>query len=250
MAQKLLSKKARRRRLFFRIFLLCVVLGFLAGFLYVPFFRITGLEIHGARHTNISAVEQDIRNHISGYRFGIIPNDHILLYRKTYIERYILQTYPSVETIDIRFNRHRSLDVYIQDRKPLGVWCDEVCYLYDVGGVIFKKSFMYTGALFVSWKKEASTPVAMLDTVSCQELCTDSVFMDFLKTYRIEKAVMTDNQLVLTSTDGYYIKAGFEASSTMQHIADVLKSKPDLLKQIEYIDVRFENKIFYKEREE
>jgi hypothetical protein len=250
MAQKLLSKKYKRRRRIFRFLVIAASLGLIATCLYASVFHIQGVVINGAQHTPISAVEADVRSMITGYRYLIIPHNNIFIYQKNKIQAYILQTYPSVETVDIRIDRHRTMQINIKDRKPLGVWCTDECYLYDTAGVIFKKSFIYTGALFVSWKREGNAVVQLLDSVSCEGLCTDPVFMDFLKRYRIEKAFMSENQLVLTSADGYQIKTGFVASSTMRHISDVLESKPELLKNIEYIDVRFDNKIFYKEKGE
>jgi hypothetical protein len=250
MAQKLLSKKYKRRRRVFRFFIVCLILGGIAGLLYMPVFSLQGVEIEGAQHTPVSAVEADIQSMITGYRYLIIPNSHVFLYQEENIREYILQTYPSVETIDISVDRHRIVRVTIADRKPLGVWCTDECYLYDTSGVIFKKSFIYTGALFVRWSKEDGEPVQLLNHVSCKELCTDGMFMDFLKRYRIEKASMGEHELILTSADGYQIKTGFVASSTMTRIENVLESKPELLKNIEYIDVRFDNKIFYKEKGE
>lgn len=250
MAQKLLSKKQRRLRKIFIYVSVFLTLGLIAFLLYTPIFELQGVEVRGAKHTNVAALETDVQGVISGYRYGITPNKNMFLYRKGFIKKHLLQTYPSVEEIDINMDRHRKIVITIKDRKPLGVWCDDVCYLYDTAGVVFKKSFIYTGALFVSWKKEGALPVKLLDTVDCAKLCTDVEFMDFLKAYRIEKAVMGENQLLLTSTDGYQIKTGFVASSTMGHIKNLVESKPDILREVEYVDVRFDNKIFYKEKGE
>lgn len=250
MAQKSLSKKAKLRRKIFIIFAVCVGLGILALFTYAPFFQIQGVRIEGIRHTQISAVDADIRERISGYRYGIIPNSNIVIYQKRAIERYILEGYPSVEHIDIGVDRHRVLHVRIKDRKPLGVWCGDACYLYDVGGIIFKKSFMYTGPLFVGWSRDTREPVTLLQPVSCDGLCTDMAFMSFLKTLRIEKAIIGKHQLTLISSDGYYIITEPYASSTMSRIQNLVGHKADILQRVEYIDIRFPNKIFYKEKGE
>ena len=250
MAQKFSRKKLRLRRRVFAILGTLVFLGAVSAILYVPFFAIRGIEVQGARHTDTVALEQDVRPLIEAYRYLVLPNNHILIYQKRKIEKFILQTYPSVETVDVHIDTSRKLIVRIKDRKPLGVWCGDVCYLYDTSGVIFKKSFAYTGALFVSWRDVEKKQVALLEQVSCKDLCTDVVFMNFLKNYRIEKAVIGEQQLELVSADGYVIKSEISASSTMSRIQRIVESDPELLKGIEYVDVRFQNKVFYKERGE
>ncbi len=248
MALKLSNKQRRRLRKILITIGIFFALALVAVCMYAPFFRITGVSIQGARHTDVQALEQDIQSLIHGYRYGIVPNENIFLYQKKHLEDVIVQTYPSVEAVTLSLDIHRQLIIHIKDRKPLGVWCEDECYLYDTAGVIFKRSFTYTGPLFVSWKRDVSSPIHMLDTVSCQGLCTDPVFVDFLREYRVEKAVLHENMLELMSADGYTIKSGFVASTTMAHMRDVVENKPDILKNLEYIDVRFDNKLFYKER--
>lgn len=250
MAQKLSSKKLRLRRRIYILLGSTVFLGVIASFLYIPFFEIQGIDIRGARHTDVIALEQSVRPFIEARRYLFVPNNHVLLYRKKDIEKFILQTYPSVETVDIRIDTSRKIVVQIKDRNPLGVWCTDVCYLYDTNGVLFKKSFKYTGALFVSWSDTEKKQVTLLEEVSCKGLCTDIAFMSFLRDYRIEKALLGDQQLELMSADGYVVKTGFAASSTMSRVRKVADTKPELLKHIEYLDVRFENKVFYKEKGE
>jgi cell division septal protein FtsQ len=250
MAQKLSSKKVRLRKRIYVAMGVVVFLGVIASFLYIPFFAIQGMDIQGVRHTDVVALQQGVQPLVESYRYMLIPNNHVFLYQKKNIEKFILQTYPSVETVDMHIDTSRKLIIRIKDRKPLGVWCTDECYLYDTSGVLFKKSFKYTGALFVSWTDMEKKPVHLLEIVACKELCTNTEFMDFLNMYRIEKATIGEQQLELMSADGYTIKTGFVASSTMTRIRKVVDNKPELLKGIEYLDVRFENKVFYKEKGE
>lgn len=248
MALKLSSKRQKRRRRVLATLGILFSLGLVAVLLYVPIFQIKGIEIQGAKHTGVAALQASIVPFIDGYRYGFIPNENIFLYERKKIKDFVMREYPSVESIDIRVDTSRTLIVHIKDRKPLGVWCSDQCYLYDTAGVLFKKSFTYTGALYVSWKRDGLKPLTLLDTVECVGLCTDVKFLEFLRSYRIEKAVIHDSTVDLWSTDGYYIKSGLIASTTMSHMKDVMDSRPGLLQSLEYIDLRFENKIFYRER--
>ncbi|MES2623114.1 MAG: hypothetical protein V4576_01755 [Patescibacteria group bacterium] len=248
MAVKSLSRKQRRRRkvlMYIGIFFAVVAVLYL---IYGPLLKIKTVEIHGARHTTIADVQNDAFADIDGYRYLVVPNDHIFFYTKGKMKDQILKTYPSVETIDMHLDIHRVLHIDIKDRKPLGVWCSTECYFYDTAGVIFKKSFVYTGALFTAWSKSPDVAVNFLDTITCEGLCTDQRFIDFLRKHSIEKVTMFDEMMEMQSSAGYVIKAGFEASTTLSHIEEIDQNKPGFLETLEYVDVRFPNKVYYKER--
>ena len=248
MAQKLLTRKQKRnRRLLLGIGLLCVC-GVLYILVYASFFRSIHIEIIGARHTDVAAVTIEINGLLREKTFGIIPNDHIAFYPKKKIRELVLTRYPSVETINMSVDMKKKLEIRITDRKPMGVWCGEKCYFYDAEGIIFKESFKYIGPVFTSWEKSPKEEVGFLKQVSCEQLCTNSAFTDFLKAYQIEKVILSESMIELISANGYKIKAGFNATTTMEHIKKISEQKHEFLETLEYIDVRFPTKIFYKEK--
>lgn len=250
MVVKSLTRKQKRRKklLTYAGVLFCITLVLVS--IYSSVFDITDVEVVGNKHTNSSLVKEDVVRMLGGNRFLILPNNNLFLYPKGKIKKYLLATYPSVEKVDISVGFKKVVTVTIQDRFPLGVWCADECYFYDADGVVFKKSFKYTGPIFTSWERNPKTPVAFLDHVSCQELCTDKTFSEFLGNYQIEKAVISEDEVQFFSANGYYIKAGFDASSTMSMMAKISTQKPEFLNGLEYVDVRFPTKVFYKERGE
>lgn len=248
MVVKSLTKRQRRRKklLLYIAVLFCFVLV-LVG-VYSSILRVRGVEVTGAKHTNVEVVKLDVENLLLKNRLLILPNNNVVFYPNNKIEEFILKTYPSVEKVEVSVSPKKIIKVEITDRFPLGVWCAETCYFYDDQGIVFKESFKYTGPIFTAWEKKPMASVSYLEKVSCEELCTNKLFSEFLSNNQIEKAIISPDMVEYVSANGYYIKAGFDATTTMDHIKKISEQKPGFLNTLEYVDVRFPTKIFYKER--
>lgn len=248
MAVKSFNKKGRRRRRIFRIVLAIVAILFFLWFMIADMWRIHDVHVVGARHTDSSAIQQHIWDILDHKRLLVLPGNQSYIYAHGRIIDEVMQNFPGVESIDIDVDRHGLLTVTIEDRRALGVWCDASdCYFYDDAGVLFKKSFSYTGALFTRWKYAATEAAVRLgEKVPCIDVCMNEEFLYFLHDKRIDEAVIDKEMLKLTSTDGYYLKASFGATTTMGHIEQLEKKEPGILGKVEYVDVRFPHKIFYR----
>jgi hypothetical protein len=222
------------------------VLVFLYWFVYGKIWKIQGIEIVDAKHTNIEELKTDIYNLSQKKKFLIIPNNHILFLSKTKIIEHILETYPSVEFVEVQKTKDREIIISIKDRMAMGVWCDALCYFFDDQGILFKKSFDYTGAVFTKWEIASSTPLNFYDKALCTDTCIDKTFVTFLTQHKVMKVLMEGDDLRMLTEYGYYIKALNNASTTMRNLALFKGEYTGGDTELEYVDVRFADKIFYK----
>ncbi len=244
-----LKSSTKKKNIFIRIlsvFLLISFLVFLYWFVYGSLWKINKIEIINAKHTNIESIKTDIYNISQQKKFLIIPNNHILFLSKKNINKFILETYPSVEFVDINKTKDKDIIISIKDRMATGVWCDNLCYFFDDEGILFKKSFDYTGAVFTKWELSSSTPLNFYDKALCVETCIDKTFVNFLTQNKIVKVVMLNDDIKMFTEYGFYIKALNNASTTMRNISLFKNKYEGDIKDLEYLDVRFEDKIFYK----
>jgi hypothetical protein len=179
-------------------------------------------------------------------KFLIVPNNHILFLSKKKVINHVLENYPSVENVEIKKTKDRDVIITIKDRMPMGVWCDENCFFFDDQGILFKKSFNYTGAVFTRWGTMSSSTLRFYDKVLCLDSCIDKTFVSFLSQNKIKEVSMDGVDLRMFTEYGFYIKALNNASTTMRNIALFKKEYVGDLKALEYVDVRFGDKIFYK----
>lgn len=228
------------------IILLIGVLVFLYWFTYGSLWKINNIEIVDARHTDVEALKTDIYNITEKKKFLIIPNNHILFLSKKRVTDHILENYPSVESVEIKKTKDRDIIISIKDRMPMGVWCDDNCFFFDDLGILFKKSFDYTGAVFTRWGTTASSTLKFYDKVLCLDSCIDKTFVNFLSQNKIKEVSMEGDDFKMFTEYGFYIKALNNASTTMRNIALFKKEYAGDLKALQYVDVRFGDKIFYK----
>jgi hypothetical protein len=244
-----LKSSNKKKNIFVRILsvvLLIAFLVFLWWFVYGAIWKINNIEIVDAKHTDTEAMKTDIYNITQTKKFLIIPNNHIVFLSKKQIERHILETYPSVEFVEINKTTDKDIIISIKDRMAMGVWCDELCYFFDDQGILFKKSFDYTGAVFTKWEIASSTPLNFYDKALCTDVCIDKTFVSFLTQNKVMKVIMEGEDLRMFTEYGYYIKALNNATTTMRNIALFKVEYKGSGSELEYVDVRFGDKIFYK----
>ncbi len=142
--------------------------------------------------------------------------------------------------------KNKDIVVSIGDRMPMGVWCDENCYFFDDQGILFKKSFDFTGAVFTTWGTTASSTLQFYDKATCIDTCIDKTFVSFLSQNKIKSVMMEGDDFKMYTEDGFYIKALNSASTTMRNMTLFRRDFKGDMKSLEYVDVRFWDKIFYK----
>jgi hypothetical protein len=244
-----LKSSNKKHKLWYKILSIIILIGllvFLYWFTYGSLWKINNIEIVDAKHTDIEALKTDIYNISEKKKFFIIPNNHILFLSKKKVINHILENYPSVESVEVNKTKDRDIIIYIKDRMPMGVWCDENCFFFDDQGILFKKSFDYTGAVFTRWGSNASTTLKFYDKVLCLDSCIDKTFVNFLSQNKVKRVAMEGVDFRMFTEYGFYIKALNNASTTMRNIALFSKEYKGDLKALEYVDVRFSDKIFYK----
>jgi hypothetical protein len=244
-----LKSSNKKKNVFVRIISIISLITFLVflwWFVYGAIWKINNIEIVDAKHTDTEGLKNDIYNITQTKKFLIIPNNHILFLSKGQIERYILETYPSVEFVEVNKTKDRDVVISIKDRMAMGVWCDELCYFFDDEGTIFKKSFDYTGAVFTKWEIASSTPLNFYDKALCVDVCIDKTFVSFLTQNKVMKVIIEGEDLRMFTEYGYYIKSLNNATTTMRNVALFKVEYKESGGELEYVDVRFSDKIFYK----
>lgn len=246
MALKSSNKKGKILYRIISIILLIGLLSLLYWFIYGSIWQIKKIDILNAKHTDIQSLKSDIDNFLHKKKFLIIPNDHMIFLSKTELRDFILNTYPSVEEVIISKNFDKEIVINIKDRKAMGVWCDENCFFFDDLGILFKKSFDYTGAVFTTWSMIKSNSLRFYDKALCIDMCIDEKFVNFLSKNKIKKVIINGEDLKMETEYGFYIKALNNASTTMLNM-NLFKNKYEGdLKSLKYLDLRFGDKIFYK----
>ncbi len=128
-----------------------------AGSLYVlnqEFVRITKVQIFGADQSLAEIAERAMR----GSYFGIIPRNTILFYPAARIRSDILAAFPDIAAVSLSRSGLTSLSIRVSKRVPIAKWCGTTagvarslattslemandiakdCYFFDASGVVY-----------------------------------------------------------------------------------------------------------------
>ncbi len=248
----------RRRKLYFIYFiafssvlvLAYVGIGFLLmrGDLSIKHINITGNNIVSERQLTASVMYD-----LARVKWLLMSEDTIFTYDKNYIQQDLLNKYPDIERVEMSTSGVDTLNINIKERDVVAQWCGNVCYLLDKNGSFFRKEeqplsgyIIYKGELREVGYKQTLLKEGFADlhsfVLSLNSLGTKvkevhiyeddvEIFLDNLPIIKVN--VVDDFKKILS-----YIKLTLKSDDFKK----VFNSEGG----VEYIDLRFGNKIYYK----
>ena len=280
--QPLYHAKRRRAmsfgRLFFFLRLLFILMlfgGVAGGAVYGLFFaswaRVATVEVQGTQILHEEDIASAAYNTLEGRKWNILPLDSFLLFPRAELAQQIQKAFPRISSLSIdspsAFAPAKAT-IHIQERAIEGIWCQGAvqpsssCAFFDDTGVIFDRAPSATqGRLF--WvledmraqdSPELSAKVLQDDTMHfLQVLRKDlaSLFGTSLLSWRIEQS----GEVHVRVTDGadifgwyIYFSPAHDAAYQVRVLKRVLEEEIGKEKRpyLEYIDLRVQNKVFYK----
>ncbi len=251
-----LSTRRRKRKKFktsFLLFLVAFILVLGLAALRLQIFRIQKIEISKLETVNQGKIKNEIKNEISGNFFYIIPKDSLFFYPKSVIRKNLEQNFPSLSSLQLTGSIiNQTLYVATEEKVTVALWCSGACYNMDYTGSVFasaagdNQSFIkYEGLIL-------GNPVGKKFSQDFAELAK---FAKSIKTlgFPVEKVkIIDENSAEMQLQEGFYIKflpraAGEGLLENLKIFIENLKAKNGgSLPNLEYIDARYGNKIFYK----
>ncbi len=216
-------------------------------------FIISKVEIEDVVYQSSKSLNLEVEKALSGnYLFGLIPKKNIFLYPKHQIESALL--FPSIIKVYTSV-KDGLLSVSFDTRKPLITWClEEVCTYIDNTGFSFASAPLIDGNAFISLKTDTLPQVGVSPI-------TESVLSKAIYTYEgikteglsIKTFSTKGDSLFFYDSSGMIIKISLknDLKESISNIKTVLSSpeiKNKKLSEIDYIDIRFGSKVFFKVR--
>ncbi|PIR85105.1 hypothetical protein COU15_02520 [Candidatus Kaiserbacteria bacterium CG10_big_fil_rev_8_21_14_0_10_45_20] len=257
-------KERRRRARNVTVFLSCVLalslILFIAVLARIPETRVVSVTSSAVTYASNTAIEGVVRDMLEGSHLFIIPRSHAFFIPTASIKDEIKKTFPSIQSISIKRNGLREVEVVLNEETPSYLWCassedSPSCFFMNSDGYVFARAHT------------ESTPFIRFtgniegDPIGQRYLSED--FQSLIKGVSgIEKIVgktvtsvdMDEhNDIAVHFIDGSYIQFVRASSydALLENISSVFSSKKVEREQaLEYADFRFGNKIYVKFREE
>lgn len=224
---------------------------------YLPRFSVSSIDVEGAQVVQPELIRSYAETVLDDGSFHWLSRSNIFLYPRVEIEKAIPENFPRIESAHISRESFLAtvVKITVKERTMYGIWCDEEkrCYEMDETGFIFSETpyttstrYVFTGGIPTS-----SDPIGQSFIKAHLPGLLSLLRLLGQAGYEPRGAAVVSSQdFHVSLASGFMLKVSFggDANALARNLelvlsSDTLKDKKD---QIEYIDLRFGNRVYYK----
>jgi hypothetical protein len=217
------------------------------------------VSIEGAHTVSEEALRAIVHEKLAGRVALLFPKRSVFFYPEASIEAALLSAFPELQSAELSLTDPTSLTVRVSERLPAALLCSresEVvtpCYFLDRHGYAFAESPDFSGSAYVRFYD--GTPPSIGSQVLAPELFEQVLAF----THSLKELSLTPSELRLSPEGNYdvvleggaYIKISSDVGflEARDNLASILSSDAFAgrdIEELEYIDLRFGNKVYYK----
>lgn len=249
--------------------LLCLI--FVSVVVYVvffsPFMQITKFEIAGNEELATDELRLESKKIFEGTYLGFIPKNNYLLFPVGRIKASLRDKFKKISDIETRKTFPDAFYFKITERKSLLVWCvkDDDCYLMDEKGITYSKVDFSAPEVVqnhlikifdlstegVNLGQKVITDEYLKYILAISEQFKNQVKISIGEQYTTPSAVSEEIAIVTDDGTKILLSTQFPLENAIKALEVFLQKRGDSqshLAEFEYVDLRGENKIFYKLR--
>ncbi len=262
------NRRRRRRRLKLYSFFLLVLLivAFIVGLLRAEQLLITKVDIDGLKTIDQQEVLVNLNQTLAGKYFFLFPRKNILLVSKRAIAQNLFDVWPEISSMSIKRSGWQTLAITITERQPSIIWCQnkDNCFWADERGFVFKLADDDQSSEFKIIGLEPTInrrPMSLLEfekmmaTIKAIEKVLTNYHKISWSASLLEFKSEGDRHVFLRPATGQGWKIIFNRQDKPTDLATNLsiaintpEFKEDLAtgRPLDYIDLRFGNKVYYR----
>jgi len=262
-------RASKRKKLILKsaIFFAVLIIG-LVGAVYLLFFA----RLMDVREVTVEAEEEmrgRINNEISSWLnsgfWRFTEGSNLLFLSGNVLASRIIEKFPELESVKITKKFSHALIATVQERKPSGIWCLSAqaglseqadCFYFDKSGKAFSSTQPSNGFLVLNVIDQRSRELGLGDKVA-EEVWTKNIFKakDVLSKHNISIAMFvippdSFDEFHAKTAEGWKILFGNQTDieSQISALAIFLKEKisPAHRATLQYVDLRIQDRIYYK----
>ncbi len=203
-----------------------------------------------------------VREEMAGKYLWLFHKDNSFLYPREMIKERILSEQKRISEADVYLDNLASLVVSVTERKPAYLWCGsgysqeenkEACFFMDRDGYIFASAPYFSGDVFFEWygptEEKSENPIGdrFLPYAEFKKLVSfrEAISSLGLKTTRLIAKADGDYALTLKDSGDILFNSDQEFDALLGNLDSAIGALVSI-KALEYVDLRFGNKIFYR----
>ena len=239
------------------------------SFFHIPYFKIKAVSISGAETVRASDIENSVKVFISGREFWVFPRSSIFILSEDMIIKHLTNTFPRLNHISMRVDgmSPAAVLVGVKERTTWAVVCrtstalgtgKDSCFYSSSEGFLFGLAPKESGSLFLQIKdnREENYKVGGY-FIAGDELNRIRIILEKIKSATSENvdtvSISKDEVFYYEAVNDAGWKIIFDSRTDPERAAEnfILAYRNTLkedLSNVDYVDLRFENRIFYKPR--
>lgn len=252
------KNKVRQKR---RIILSLILLAIAAAIITLsrlPSLQIRNVVVAGATVTGEDAVKETVLEILRGNYFWLVPRSNALVYGKDKMEAEIAERFPRFSSVELSLDGLQTLQIEVSERDPHALYCseEERCFFLDRRGFIFDYAPNFSEGVYFVYREESpmAEPMGQF-LLPAEQFESLSQFLEKLPVLAMKPLMLklTSEDYVLTLSNGSRIlwsKAG-DLERTFGNLESFLnspgiKAQSDFLSRVSELDLRTEDKVFYR----
>ncbi len=263
-----LRQKRRKHRVVLGllfVFLFFVICGCLVWASWVPFLRVTSVQVEGAQTVSSSTIEQFAEQELSGGYWFVFARNNIFLYPRQDIATGLLQHYPTLRMAEVHAQDFHTVLVKVAERQPVALWCPsgqvptgESCYYMDEQGLVYAPAPAFSAPVYATYQGPVTngTQPGLRQYLHAEEFqslaALVAAFAQKMPDNPIGSVMVDQNNDVRASfKDGFLLIFNLKDDGGdvfdrfgLALASDAFKGKTTA--DFEYLDLRFGDKLYYK----
>ena len=261
------QRKAQRRIRILIAVLFGVVVVVLGWFIQSRFMRITQVMVTGTQVLTPEMITDTVHQYTDSKKFFILERGNIV-FRGAHVENVLHATYPRIKTVNVRRTSFHTLSVSVVEYTQSYLWCGQTpttsvaCMYVDQDGTLFSEAPEISGVVYVKLFTPISNasigqPVLPADRFRVVQTYINEFTTAGLAPYALScdadrECVMYLSSVFDVTHQAIKINTRRDPHETLDTLVAALRTEPLQTKwntqrsAFSYIDLRFENKVYYK----
>lgn len=232
--------------------------------LFSPFLKIQKVEIEGNQELSQENLYQAAKELYNGFYLGFLPKDNFFLFPGKGLQNLLKDRFRKISELSIKKTFPDKVSITLKERQSLILWCSGgPCNLVDENGYAYENVDFDSPDILQNHLVEivdtSAKPVALGDQILTKE------YIDFVlemvrkfagdgKNLKLTEKCSTPSRLA-GEISCALVDGGRVAFSTEIPLSQTLKTasifldkqlKKEDASKLEYLDLRFENRVYYK----
>lgn len=228
---------------------------------YLVFFsdllKVKNIEVKGNQKLGADDIRSALLGEISQKILFFIPKN-IFAINFDKLSYDISSKFPEIDKISLKINLPNTVSAEIIEKTPAGCWClsaqagtNSDCWYFDKYGVIYQKNSSCNNLLIIVSDKKPQLAKSIISENDLNSIL--SIYKDSINPSEIKNIFVSNEKIILESKIGWvaYFKPYDDIPGQIVNLKAILEQKVGESKksQLNYIDLRFGNKVFYKFKE-